>query len=243
MRRRALISSLLLAGLLAGCGGASDSDSSTVTVTSTSTQTTASLPAREKPPEKTRPPTLAEQAERVVLDYYDAVDAGRYDKAWSLLAPGLQSELGGYSAWKAGYTTTVSTRATGVNATDATSGSATVALQLRSTDLDQCGDTVGQTFAGSWSLTRSGTAYLGSAFNVDKTGGATPATDASSCAGGTADAPVVAGCDPNYAGACVPPYPPDVDCIDIRHEVVVIGDDVHNLDLGGDNKACEIWPK
>ena len=23
-------------------------------------------------------------------------------------------------------------------------------------------------------------------------------------------------CDPNYSGGCVPPYPPDLDCADIR---------------------------
>jgi endonuclease YncB( thermonuclease family) len=50
-------------------------------------------------------------------------------------------------------------------------------------------------------------------------------------------------CDPNYAGGCVPPYPPDVDCADIRAlgiaPVRVIGADVHRLDGGGDGLGCE----
>jgi micrococcal nuclease len=50
-------------------------------------------------------------------------------------------------------------------------------------------------------------------------------------------------CDPNYAGGCVPPYPPDVDCADIRAPgiapVHVIGVDVHRLDGDGDGLGCE----
>jgi micrococcal nuclease len=50
-------------------------------------------------------------------------------------------------------------------------------------------------------------------------------------------------CDPNYADGCVPPYPPDVDCADIRAlgiaPVRVIGDDPHRLDGDGDGWGCE----
>jgi micrococcal nuclease len=50
-------------------------------------------------------------------------------------------------------------------------------------------------------------------------------------------------CDPNYSGGCVPPYPPDVDCADIRAlgiaPVRVIGIDVHRLDGDGDGWGCE----
>ena len=52
-----------------------------------------------------------------------------------------------------------------------------------------------------------------------------------------------AGCDPNYAGGCVPPYPPDVDCSDIRAlgiaPVRVVGSDPHRLDGDGDGLGCE----
>ena len=51
-------------------------------------------------------------------------------------------------------------------------------------------------------------------------------------------------CDPNYAGACVPPYPPDLDCADLRAlglalPVRVVGSDPHRLDGDGDGLGCE----
>jgi endonuclease YncB( thermonuclease family) len=50
-------------------------------------------------------------------------------------------------------------------------------------------------------------------------------------------------CDPNYSGGCVPPYPPDVDCADIRAlgiaPVQVVGSDPHRLDGDGDRLGCE----
>ena len=52
------------------------------------------------------------------------------------------------------------------------------------------------------------------------------------------------GCDPNYAGACVPPYPPDLDCPDLRARglrlpVRVVGSDPHRLDGDRDGLGCE----
>jgi endonuclease YncB( thermonuclease family) len=55
--------------------------------------------------------------------------------------------------------------------------------------------------------------------------------------------PVPGNCDPNYSGGCVPPYPPDVDCADIRAlgiaPVRVIGSDPHRLDGDNDGYGCE----
>jgi len=49
-------------------------------------------------------------------------------------------------------------------------------------------------------------------------------------------------CDPNYAG-CIPVFPPDVDCTDIKRlglaPVKVIGKDVHKLDRDGDGVGCD----
>lgn len=54
----------------------------------------------------------------------------------------------------------------------------------------------------------------------------------------------VGGCDPSYTGACVPPYPPDLDCGDLRSRGIrtplrVVGDDPHRLDGDGDGLGCE----
>jgi len=46
-------------------------------------------------------------------------------------------------------------------------------------------------------------------------------------------------CDPNYSGACVPPYPPDLDCADVDQGFRVVGDDPHAFDADSDGLACE----
>jgi micrococcal nuclease len=50
-------------------------------------------------------------------------------------------------------------------------------------------------------------------------------------------------CDVNYAGGCVPSYPPDLDCADIRAlgiaPVRVVGSDPHRLDGDDDGYGCE----
>ncbi len=49
-------------------------------------------------------------------------------------------------------------------------------------------------------------------------------------------------CDPNYQG-CIPPYPPDLDCSDIKKmglaPIRVIGTDVHKFDGDGDGIGCD----
>jgi Flp pilus assembly pilin Flp len=55
--------------------------------------------------------------------------------------------------------------------------------------------------------------------------------------------PPSAVCDANYAGACVPPPPPDLDCGDLRAmglgEVQVTGSDPHGLDPDHNGIACD----
>jgi endonuclease YncB( thermonuclease family) len=56
--------------------------------------------------------------------------------------------------------------------------------------------------------------------------------------------PAPRGCDSNYAGACVPPYPPDLDCGELRAlglalPVRVVGSDPHRLDGDSDGFGCE----
>ena len=54
----------------------------------------------------------------------------------------------------------------------------------------------------------------------------------------TAAEPPPGGCDPGYAGACVPPPPPDLDCADVDGPLRVVGADPHRLDGDGDGVAC-----
>ena len=140
---------LCLAATLSGCGGGGSKDqTSTVTVIESAKIARASaMPA---------PNSAAERAEATVHRYYRAIESGHYSQAWGLLDTALQSELGGYSAWRDGYETTVATEVFGVHAVEASGSSALVALKIESTDIDECGSTIAQSFAGTWSLASSG---------------------------------------------------------------------------------------
>ncbi|MFN2556595.1 MAG: hypothetical protein ABR592_06930 [Nitriliruptorales bacterium] len=47
-------------------------------------------------------------------------------------------------------------------------------------------------------------------------------------------------CDPAYPGPCLPPPPPDLDCVDIIQRVFVVSSpDPHNFDQDGDGLGCE----
>jgi hypothetical protein len=222
--------------VLVGCG--SGGSETTVTVTE-------EAEALHLNPQSSKPRLSdAERAEATVRRYYQAIDGYSYREAWDLLAPSLQDELGGFAAWRGGYETTIETKALQVEAIEASPASAVVSLQLDSTDVDECGDTVEQTFSGTWSL-EGGGRYLGTEFNVEKTSGGTPVLDASECAA-EAEAEAISsygsesGCDPNYTG-CVPVSAYDVDCDEVGEEVEVIGEDVYGLDLEEDGYACESY--
>jgi hypothetical protein len=49
-------------------------------------------------------------------------------------------------------------------------------------------------------------------------------------------------CDANYQG-CIPPYPPDLDCSDIKRmglaPILVTGNDIHKFDADGDGIGCD----
>ena len=49
-------------------------------------------------------------------------------------------------------------------------------------------------------------------------------------------------CDANYQG-CIPPYPPDLDCSDIKRmglaPIRVTGNDIHKFDADGDGIGCD----
>jgi len=71
-----------------------------------------------------------------------------------------------------------------------------------------------------------------------------PATTGSALASkaATSTTPTNTKCDPNYQG-CIPPYPPDIDCTDIKRlglaPIRVIGRDLHKFDGDGDGIGCD----
>jgi micrococcal nuclease len=47
-------------------------------------------------------------------------------------------------------------------------------------------------------------------------------------------------CDPSYPTVCIPPYPPDLDCADVRpSNFPVVGSDPHGFDGNHDGVGCE----
>jgi hypothetical protein len=231
----------LLIASLAGCGATSEGgDPETVTVTEAAQATTSSF-------SKPKPLSPGEQAEGTVRHYYRAIDAARYAEAWALLSPVLQSELGGFASWRDGYETTISTRVYGVNVIEAAEDLALVELDIESTDIDECGTNVEQTFSGTWSLTKEGGRFRATSFDVEKISGGEPVLDPSSCEPEEGAGEYIpyeeqeaSGCDPNYTG-CVPESAFDVDCDEVGEEVEVIGTDVYGLDLEEDGFACETY--
>jgi micrococcal nuclease len=71
---------------------------------------------------------------------------------------------------------------------------------------------------------------------------ATGAVAGGSSAGGSSAGGTSAGgnCDANYSGACIPPYPPDLDCEKVSAKGFrSTGSDPHGFDGDGDGIACE----
>jgi len=49
------------------------------------------------------------------------------------------------------------------------------------------------------------------------------------------------GCDPAYPDVCILPYPPDLDCGEIRYSNFrVVGEDPHGFDTDNDGIGCEV---
>ena len=49
------------------------------------------------------------------------------------------------------------------------------------------------------------------------------------------------GCDPSYPDVCILPYPPDLDCGEIRYaNFRVVGEDPHGFDTDFDGIGCEV---
>ena len=96
---------------------------------------------------------------------------------------------------------------------------------------------------GLWGLAASG----GSSTQKSSSSSSSTGNSSASKSGGSKSTAKKSGgssssrkCDPNYSGACVPPYPPDVDCGDLSAKGFrVVGTDVHRLDRDKDGLACE----
>ena len=204
-------------------------------------------------------PTPSEQAKRIVRRYFAALTKGAFFTAWGMLNPSIRSQDEGFDTWRRGYRTELWTKVTDVEAVRANDHAVVLSLDLESADLDDCGDAVHQTFAGTWTLERESGPWKATEIDVEKTGGATPVTNGcpeSSGAYASEYEPEYeyeeppeeesSECDPNYTGACLDPNAYDYDCEggsgdgpDYAGTVAVVGEDHFGLDRDGDGVGCE----
>jgi hypothetical protein len=129
---------------------------------------------RATPAPAAAPPrtTTATPPEAVVAAYYRALDARRFDGAWSTLAPAVQSAFGGFERWRAGYATTVASRP-GELAVQRDGAVATVVHELAAEDRSPCGP-VRRRFAVRWRLVLGPNGWRASSLSAVKRSGPEP---------------------------------------------------------------------
>jgi hypothetical protein len=199
---------VVLAVAVAGCAESGTPTPSATPAGSTSAPTpdaSAPAPAEGASTSPAIPaPDYRGQAERAVRAYYRAIDESDFSAAWSRLTSPVQAALGGYSKWKSGFDTSISTRVLSAIALDAGQSHANVEVRLKSVDVDACASNVTQGFTGVWRLQRTGGRWMAASVLMRKTSGATPVADVTQCPGATGDSGDV--CDPTSAaydqGAC-----------------------------------------
>jgi hypothetical protein len=105
---------------------------------------------------------------RFVRGYYAAVDAGRFEDAWSRLA--AADEGASFAVWRAGYATTVGHRVEHVR----TGPDGVVRYTLVAVDRTPCGTTTERRFAIRWRLVRPDGRLTATALGAVKLSGVDP---------------------------------------------------------------------
>jgi hypothetical protein len=225
---------------LGGCG--SDDETATTATTTVTAQATGPTGATGSASASTAAGTSRSDAVAVVERYYRLIEQEQYAEAWLLVPAVVRAESGGFQNWRAGYAANVRSDPTNLRVASFSGDSATLSLDLDSTDIDACtGERVGQTFSGSWTLEVVDGSWKPESISMEKISGGTPTLTSSDCggsAGGGGGPAPTSNCDPGYSG-CVPPYPPDVDCAQVGGPVTVTGLDPHGLDADNDGVGCE----
>ena len=126
--------------------------------------------------------------ETVVMTYYRALDAGRFDAAWTILTPAVKSTFGEFERWRDGYATTLSSSPRDIEV--ARDGAvATIAHELVTEDRSSCGP-VERRFAVRWKLVLAEDGWRAASLSGVKLAGSEPAEacaerhDAARAAGG-----------------------------------------------------------
>jgi hypothetical protein len=125
-------------------------------------------PEADVPPEQKAPPP-----ESVVESFYRALDAGRFEAAWTILTPAVRSAFGGFERWREGYATTLSSSPRDMEV--AREGAVvTVAHELATEDRSPCGP-VERRFHIRWRLVHSAGGWRAASLQGVKRSGPEPA--------------------------------------------------------------------
>lgn len=111
--------------------------------------------------------------ETVVTSYYRALDAGRFDAAWTVLTPAVRSTFGEFERWRDGYATTLSSSPRDMEV--ARDGAvATIAHELVTEDRSSCGP-VRRRYAVRWKLVLAQDGWRAASLSGSKLAGPEPA--------------------------------------------------------------------
>jgi hypothetical protein len=140
----------------------------------------AAAPVPEPEPAASSEPAPQEAAttpppqppETVVQSYYRALDAGRFEAAWTILTPAVRASFGPFENWRAGYETTLSNSPRDIEV--ASEGSvATIAHELVTEDRSSCGP-VERRFAVRWKLVHTDGGWRAAGLTAEKRSGGEP---------------------------------------------------------------------
>ena len=110
--------------------------------------------------------------ETVVERFYRALDAGRFDAAWTILTPAVRSAFGGFEHWRDGFATTLSNSPRDMEVVRE-GATATVAHELVTEDRSPCGP-IERRFAIRWRLVLAGDGWRAASLEGVKRAGPEP---------------------------------------------------------------------
>jgi hypothetical protein len=113
--------------------------------------------------------------ETVVETYYRALDAGRFEAAWTILTPAVRASFGPFETWRTGYATTLSNSPRDIEVAHEGVGgkSIRIAHELVTEDRSSCGP-VQRSFAVRWRLVLTDGGWRATSLTAEKRSGRDP---------------------------------------------------------------------
>jgi hypothetical protein len=124
-------------------------------------------------PPETAAPVVPPEA--VVETYYRALDAGRFEAAWTILTPAVRASFGPFETWRTGYATTLSNSPRDIEVAHEGVGgkSIRIAHELVTEDRSSCGP-VQRSFAVRWRLVLTDGGWRATSLTAEKRSGRDP---------------------------------------------------------------------